>query len=81
MALPLLDAAARAFGDEGEAKMRVLAAAKAYELDELNIDQAAELAGMTKVGFLRILGKYQVSVLATDRLEEDAAVAARAAGR
>jgi hypothetical protein len=57
VALPLLDAAARAFGDNAEDHLRLLAAVKAYELRELTAGEAADLAGLTKAGFLLQLGK------------------------
>jgi predicted HTH domain antitoxin len=81
MTLPLPAAAARAFGENAEAKVRLLAAVKAYELDELGVNQAAELAGVTKVEFLQRLGEFQVSAIATLDLEHDLEVARRASGR
>lgn len=45
-----------AFGRE----IRVLAAVKLYELGRLSSGRAAELAGMSRVEFLSILGRYRV---------------------
>jgi hypothetical protein len=39
-------------------KIRLWAAVKGYEIDELSVDEAAELAGLSKVGFLRALGQF-----------------------
>jgi predicted HTH domain antitoxin len=41
-------------------ELSVLAAVKLYELGRLSSGRAAELAGMTRVEFLLILGRYQV---------------------
>jgi len=79
MDLPVPDSVLRTIGDNAEAKVRLWAAVKAYELDELNVDDAAELAGVTKVEFLQRLGQFQVSMLSTDTLEQDVEAAKRAA--
>jgi hypothetical protein len=57
--------------------MTLKEAVEAYARDELSAGQAATAAGITKVEFLRRLGEFGVSVLATDRLEEDAETAHR----
>ena len=56
---------------------------KGYEIDELSADEAAELAGLSKVAFLRALGQFGVSVVETteEQLERDLEVARRARGR
>ena len=54
-----------AFGQE----MRLLAAIKLYELGRLSSGRAADLAGMSRVEFLLILGRYRVFPL-LDELEE-----------
>ncbi|HDH41256.1 MAG TPA: hypothetical protein ENG12_02470 [Candidatus Altiarchaeales archaeon] len=38
------------------------AAVKLYELGRLSSGRAAELAGLSRVGFLQILGRYGVSI-------------------
>jgi len=50
-----------------------LAAVKLFELDKLSSGRAAQLAGMSRVEFLTILGRYQVSPfsLTTEQLEQD----------
>jgi hypothetical protein len=82
MTLSVPDNALRALGDKAEAKIRRWAAVKGYELDELSADEAAELAGLSKVAFLRALGQFGVSVVETtvEQLERDLRVARRARG-
>ena len=83
MTLTLPESALRAIGDNAEGKIRLWAAVKGYELDELSADEAAELAGLSKVAFLRALGEFGVSVVETtqDQLERDLEVARRARSR
>ena len=47
-------------------EMRILAAVKLYELGRLSSGRAAELAGMPRVEFLLILGRYQVFPFAAE---------------
>lgn len=51
----------------------ITAAVKLYELGKLSSGQAAQLAGMSRVEFLSILGRYQVSPfqLTAEQLERD----------
>lgn len=42
-------------------ELRIAAAVKLYELGKLSSGRAAQLAGMSRVEFLSILGRYQVS--------------------
>jgi len=41
-------------------ELRTLGAVKLYELGRLSSGSAAELAGMSRIEFLNILGKYKV---------------------
>lgn len=54
-------------------KLQILAAVKLFELSKLSSGRAAQLAGMSRVQFLLLLGKYQVSpfYLTTEELERD----------
>ena len=51
-----------AFGRE----LSILAAVKLYELGRLSSGRAAELAGMPRVEFLLILGRYKVFPFASE---------------
>jgi predicted HTH domain antitoxin len=54
-------------------EIQILAAVKLFELGKLSSGRAAQLAGMSRVEFLRILGRYQVSPfsLTLEQLEQD----------
>ncbi|MFB2971501.1 UPF0175 family protein [Aerosakkonema sp. BLCC-F183] len=54
-------------------EMQILAAVKLFELGKLSSGRAAQLAGMPRVQFLLLLGKYRVSPfsLTTEELERD----------
>ncbi|MGB3311166.1 MAG: UPF0175 family protein [Nodosilinea sp.] len=43
-------------------EMRVAAAVKWYELGEVSQGKAAEIAGLSRAGFINALGRYKVSV-------------------
>lgn len=60
-------------------EVRVLAAAKLYELGRLSSGRAAELAGMPRVEFLLTLGRYKVFPFEAELsdLEHDHASAVR----
>jgi predicted HTH domain antitoxin len=51
----------------------ILAAVKLFELGKLSSGRAAQLAGISRVEFLMLLGRYQVSPfsLITEQLERD----------
>jgi predicted HTH domain antitoxin len=53
--------------------MKILAAVKLFELGKLSSGRAAQLAGMTRVEFLLILRRYQVSPfqLTDEELHQD----------
>jgi predicted HTH domain antitoxin len=54
-------------------EVRVAAAVKLYELGKLSSGRAAQLAGMPRVEFLMVLGRYQVSPFSViqEQLEHD----------
>lgn len=54
-------------------ELQILAAVKLFELGKLLSGRAAQLAGMSRVQFLLLLGQYQVSPfsLSTEELERD----------
>jgi predicted HTH domain antitoxin len=59
--------------EQSDEELRLLIAAKLYENGTLTSGQAAELAGLSKRGFIEVLGNYNVSVFSTlvEDLEAD----------
>lgn len=57
--------------DVSDFEIKMIVAAKLYELGKLSSGQAAELAGLSKRAFLELLGKYNVSVFGYDEAELD----------
>ncbi len=55
--------------DVSDFEIKMIVAAKLYELGKLSSGQAAEIAGLSKRAFLEILGKYNVSVFGYDETE------------
>jgi predicted HTH domain antitoxin len=47
---------------ELEAEVRLMAALKMFELGKLSSGKAAELAGMSRVEFFEMCGRYRVSI-------------------
>ncbi|MBE9075976.1 UPF0175 family protein [Romeria aff. gracilis LEGE 07310] len=47
--------------DEFAQEMRVAAAVKWYELEQISQGKAAEIAGLTRAEFIQALSRYQVS--------------------
>jgi predicted HTH domain antitoxin len=54
-------------------ELPLLAAIKLFELGKLSSGRAAQLAGISRVAFLNLLGRYQVSPfqLTPEALEQD----------
>lgn len=48
---------------ELEAQIRLMAALKMFELGKLSSGKAAQLAGMPRVQFFEMCGRYQVSIV------------------
>jgi predicted HTH domain antitoxin len=48
--------------EELQAQIRLMAALKMFELGKLSSGKAAELAGMTRVEFFEMCGRYRVSL-------------------
>ena len=57
--------------DEFEANAKLLLALKLYELGRLTTGRAAELAGVSRVEFIFVLGKHGLSPLGVDPEELD----------
>ena len=57
-----LELAAQATPEELEAQIRLMAALKMFELGRLSSGKAAELAGVSRVEFLEMCGRYGVSI-------------------
>ncbi len=59
--------------DLSDFDIKMIVAAKLYEMGTLSGGQAAELAGVSKPTFLELLGKYGVSIFGygAEELEED----------
>jgi predicted HTH domain antitoxin len=47
--------------DEFAQEMRIAAAVKWYELEQISQGKAAEIAGLTRAEFIQALSRYQVS--------------------
>ena len=56
-----LAAAIQLTPEEVDAQIRLMAALKMFELGKLSSGKAAELAGLTRVEFLEVCGRYRVS--------------------
>lgn len=58
-----------------ESELKMILAAKLFDLGELSSGQAAELAGITKREFIESVGKYGVSIFqySAEELERDLA--------
>ena len=58
-----------------ESELKMILAAKLFDVGELSSGQAAELAGITKREFIESVGKYGVSIFqySAEELERDLA--------
>ncbi|MCY7346321.1 MAG: UPF0175 family protein [Pyrinomonadaceae bacterium] len=55
--------------DVSDFELKMIIAAKLYELGRLSSGQAAEVAGLSKRAFIELLGKYNVSIFGYDENE------------
>lgn len=55
--------------DVSDFELKMIIAAKLYELGRLSAGQAAEVAGLSKRAFIELLGKYNVPVFGYDENE------------
>lgn len=62
-----------------DAEIRMIVAAKLFDMGELSSGQAAKMVGITRREFLESVGKYGVSIFQydADELEEDLALLRR----
>mgnify|MGYP001583004565 CR=1 FL=1 len=73
--------------EEMEQHIRLMAALKMFELGKVSSGKAAELAGMSRVEFLEVCGRYRVSAFnypaedIDEELRKDLAAARRLSGR
>ncbi len=68
-----LETAVSTTRSEFEAQVRLMAALKMFELGKLSSGKAARLAGMSRVAFFEMCGRYQVPVVnySPEELEQD----------
>jgi predicted HTH domain antitoxin len=57
-----LEAAVQTTSEELQAQILLMAALKMFELGKLSSGKAAELAGLSRVEFLEMCGRYRVSI-------------------
>jgi predicted HTH domain antitoxin len=57
-----------------ESELKMMLASRLYEIGQLSLGQAADVAGFTKRAFIEMLGKYNVSLFSqtVQELREDA---------
>lgn len=58
-----LETAVSTTRQELEAQIRLMAALKMFELGKLSSGKAAQLAGMSRVEFFEMCGRYHVSIV------------------
>jgi predicted HTH domain antitoxin len=56
-----------------EQHLRLMAALKMFELGKISSGKAAELAGMSRIEFFEVCGRYQVSIFnySSDEIEAE----------
>jgi len=74
--IPYPDDLPKALGttpEEFEQELRLIAAAKLYEMGRISSGRAAQLAGLNRVEFLESLSRYRISVFnySLDELEHE----------
>lgn len=76
-----LELAVQATPEELGAQIRLMAALKMFELGKLSSGKAAELAGISRVEFLQMCGRYGVAVFnySPDELDTELAADVQAA--
>lgn len=60
---PALETAVATTRAEFEAQVRLMAALKMFELGKLSSGKAAQLAGISRVEFFEMCGRYQVPIV------------------
>ncbi len=65
-----LELAVQTTPEEFEAQIRLMAALKMFELGKLSSGKAAELAGLSRVEFFEMCGRYKVSIFNYDEAAE-----------
>jgi predicted HTH domain antitoxin len=70
-----LESAVSTTREELEAQIRLMAALKMFELGKLSSGKAAQLAGISRVEFFEMCGRYHVSIFnyADDEIEAELA--------
>jgi predicted HTH domain antitoxin len=68
-----LETAVSTTRQELEAQIRLMAALKMFELGKLSSGKAAQLAGISRVEFFEMCGRYHVSIVnySTDEIEAE----------
>ena len=70
-----LETAVATTRQELEAQIRLMAALKMFELGKLSSGKAAQIAGIPRVEFFEMCGRYQVSIVNYSAGEIDAELA------
>lgn len=57
-------------GENFKSEMKTLTIIKLYEMGKISSGMAAKVLGLTRVDFIELLGKYNVSMIGADNLED-----------